>query len=151
MVHSRFIVSDSSGKTKFVVTGKYSETLQKMALSSCDGEVLLRIRMLLSKMLSTFIIKTDYDHFTIIGGRKDKPDLNIFGINWSIRASADFRCFEVFDADGTLLMSQKTETYLSKGYYILDIFTQRRELLCIAIAICVDIYDFADSVVAATT
>jgi len=150
MSHSRFIVSDSNGETKFVVTGKYNDAIQKMAISSPQGEVLIKIRMLISKVLSTFIIRSDDEHFTIIGGRRVSPDFSIFGINWKICASADFRTFEVFDADGSLLMTQKSDTCSSKGYYTLDIFTQRRELLCLAVAICIDVYNFADSVVAAT-
>lgn len=151
MSHSRFIVYDSNSDVIFVVTGKYNDVIQKMAISSPQGEVLVKIRMLLSKLVSTFVIKIGEERFTVISGRKSTPDVSIFGINWKISCSSDFRTFEVFDADGSLLMTQKADSYHQKGYYTLDIITQRRELLCLAIAICIDALSFADSTVAAAT
>ena len=151
MMHSRFIVSTHDGDDKYIVTGNQSETIGKMAISSKDGQVLVKIRLVLSGILSTFVISNSYERFTVVATNSSKSlKLQIHGIDWAIRPSADFRTFEIFDSQGNLVMTQKAQNYSRKGYYTLDILLPQRELFCIAVAICADTLNFNDSFVPAT-
>jgi len=151
MTHSRFIVKDSGENDKYVVTGKYGDAIQKLAVSSLDGEVLLKIRLLISRIFSTFVVSGTDKRIHITAIKKDRiHEFRFYGIDWYLRSDIDFRTFEIYDSGGTLIMSQKSDSYSSKGYYTLDITSPDKELLCIAVALCMDVYNFADSVAVAT-
>lgn len=152
MVHSRFVVCDENGNEKYIVTGKHTDAIGKMAISSTDGEVLVKIRMMLSTVLSTFVISDGSERFTmLVKASSASPQLRIHGIDWIIKYTADFNTLEVYDTDGTLVMVRKAETYISKGYYTLEVFSIGRELFSVAVAVCAGILNFSDSIVPATT
>ena len=78
-----------------------------------------------------------------------KTDFRFHGISWLLCASADLRSFEIFDADGTLVMSQSTDSLYHTGAYTLEIYHELRELFCVAAAVCADVINFADTIVKA--
>ena len=150
MPHSRFIVSDSNGCDKYIVTGQSGSPFQKMAISSVQGTVLVNIRVAPLCFFSAFAVSQHKDRFLMVCADKHAKHFRFYGINWVFSLSSDRRSFEISDTSGTPVMLQSAENLLSKGYYELDIFCQSKELFCVAAAVCANTYAIADSVLAAT-
>ena len=149
MPHSRFVVSDICGHTKYVVTGKGSATIQHLVISTTDGQILVSIRVAPFSFFSAFVVNDAAERFLIVANHR-KIEYKFHGISWTLLRSRDSRSFEIFDADGTSVMLQLADNFISKGYYELDIFSEQRELFCIAAAICADILNLADASLPAT-
>ena len=149
MPHSRFIVTDSSGYNKYVVTGKCTASIQRLVISDMQGKMLVTIRVAPFSFFSAFVVSDGTERFSMIASY-NKREYKFHGISWTLCRSCDVRSFEIFDADGTSVMLQLADNYISKGCYELDIFSEQRELFCIAAAICADTINLADTTVAAT-
>ncbi len=80
-----------------------------------------------------------------------RTDFRFHGISWLLSRSADMRSFEIYDADGSVVMSQNADSYHLTGSYKLEIYSELRELFCIAAAVCADVINYADTTVKATT
>ncbi len=144
--HTRFIVCDHLGVEKFTVTGKRRATTDKMILSSADATPLVTIRSAPFHVFYAFSIKDSKDRFAITATKgRNFIEYRFHGISWRLCKSSDCRSFEIFDADGKLIMSQCADRYLSTGAYELDIYSEQREYFCIAAAICANAVNFTDS------
>ena len=65
----------------------------------------------------------------------------IYGINWFFRGDLLKKNFEIVNADKSVVMRQiKYEKY-NKSFYEIDINDTKNELLCICVALCVDILE----------
>lgn len=144
--NTRFIVCDHTGAEKFTVTGKRTASSDKMILSSMDAVPLVTIRSAPFLVFYAFSIKDSKDKFAITATKGSRfIRFRFHGISWTLCRSNDLRSFEIFDADGKLIMSQSADRYLSTGAYELDIYSEQREYFCIAAAICADAVSFTDS------
>ena len=149
MPHSRFVVADKCGHTKYVVTGKGTATIQHLVISAADGNSLVSIRVAPFSFFSAFVVSDYAERFLLVANHQ-KIEYKFHGISWTLCRSRDTRSFEIFDADGTPVMLQLADNFISKGYYELDIFSEQRELFCIAAAICADMVNLADAAFPAT-
>ena len=65
----------------------------------------------------------------------------IYGINWFFRGDLLKKNFEIVNVDKSVVMRQiKYEKY-NKSFYEIDINDTKNELLCICVALCVDILE----------
>ena len=149
MSHSRFLVTDESGNRKYVVTGKGSASIERLVISDTQGQMLVTIRVSHFSFFSAFVVSDYKERFSMVAGR-NRAEYKFHGISWTLCRSRDVRSFEIFDADGTSVMLQLADNFIRKGYYELNIFSEQRELFCIAAAICADTINLADTTVAAT-
>ena len=149
MPHSRFVVTDEYGRAKYIVTGKGASSIQRLVISTTQGQMLVTIRVAPFSFFSAFVVSDGKERFSMVAGHS-RLEYKFHGISWTLCRSQDVRSFEIFDADGTSVMMQLADNYISKGYYELDIFSEQRELFCIAAAICADTINLADTSVAAT-
>ncbi|MBQ2944131.1 MAG: hypothetical protein IJD93_05525 [Ruminococcus sp.] len=145
--HTRFIVCDHNGKEKFTVTGRRYAGADKMLLCSSDSTPLVTIRCAPFHVFYAFVVKDSSDRFAITATKSRRfIEYRFHGISWTLCLSGDGRSFEIFDADGKLIMSQSADKYLLTGAYELDIYSEQRECFCIAAAICANAVSFTDAV-----
>lgn len=148
--HSRFIVYDECKREKFVISGRRTASTDKMVISSVEGTPLVNIRVAPFHVFYAFSISDKKERFTMVAANiGSRTDYRFHGISWMLSRSADRRSFEIFDADGTLIMSQSADRFLATGAYSLEIFCEKRELFCIAAAVCADVINYADSAIQA--
>ncbi len=151
-VHSRFCVFDESGYEKYVITGKRMHGSDKMIISGLNGVPLVYIRVAPLRVFYAFSVRAEGERFTMVASTAGgKMDFRFHGISWLLSRSADMRSFEIFDADGSVVMSQTADAYHLNGSYELEIHNDLRELFCIAAAVCADVINYADTTVKATT
>ncbi|MBQ4569685.1 MAG: hypothetical protein IJA62_06520 [Ruminococcus sp.] len=151
-VHSRFLVFDDLGREKFVITGRRMHSSDKMVISDLCGNPLVHIRVAPFHVFYAFSVRVSTERFTMVASTNaGKADFRFHGISWLLSRSSDLRSFEIFDADGSLVMSQSADSYLTNGSYTLEIYSELRELFCIAAAVCADVINYADNSVKATT
>ncbi len=144
--NTRYIVCDHTGANKFTVTGKRTASTDKMILSSMDAVPLVTIRSAPFHVFYAFSIKDSNDRFSITATKgRNFIEYRFHGISWTLCRSDDLRSFEIFDADGKLIMSQCADRYLSTGAYELEIYSEQREYFCIAAAICANAVNLTDS------
>lgn len=149
--HSRFTVSDESGFERYRVTGKRTASTDRMALSSPQGELLVKIRIAPFHVFYAFSISDSNERFSITAANiGNRTEYRFHGISWHLSRSSDGRSFEVLDADGSVIMTQNADRFLSTDVYTLDILSEYRELFCIAVAVCADVINYADSAAIAT-
>lgn len=147
---SRFSVFDELGCCRFIVTGNRTAASDKMKLCDMDGNVLLTLRSTPFYIFHSFRINDGNERFSLtVNDFHRSCDFRFFGISWRMRRQS-FKCFEVFDTDSELIMTQSPSKKHRDGAYELNIEHSSRELFCIAVAICADCVDYADSPQAAT-
>ena len=151
MEHTRFLVNDHKGGLKYVVTGKRSAAVDRMAISSVDSHVLLNITVAPLHFFYAFIVSGEKQRFSMVTSNPVKTaQFRFYGIDWTLCRSADRRSFEIFDSSGKCVMLQSADGFHRTGAYTLEIFNSAMELNCIAAAICADVINYADSAVTAT-
>lgn len=144
--HTRYVICDHTGVEKFAVTGRRTARADKMVLSDINANPLLTIRSTPFHVFYAFSIKDSKEKFAITAAKgRDFIDYRFHGISWTLCRSNDLRSFEIFDADGKLIMSQSADRYLSTGTYELEIYSEQREYFCIAAAICANTINFTDA------
>ena len=152
MLHSRFVVCDQNGDSKYMVTGKCGSAIHKLAISDLQGEVLVTIHLAPFKSFKAFVISDKSERFLMVASLAEKRlQFRFHGISWTMCQSADRRSFDIVDADASLIMTQSAENFLTNDSYELEIFITDRELFCVAAAVCADMINLADNTVAAAT
>ncbi len=144
---TRFIICDHTGAEKFKVTGRRKTSGDKMLLCSSDSTPLVTIRCAPFRVFYAFSVKDSKDRFAITATKfRSFVEYRFHGISWRLCFSNDRRSFEIFDADGKLIMSQSADRYLSTGVYELEIYSEQRECFCIATAVCANLINLTDAV-----
>lgn len=145
--HTRFIVCDHLGNEKFNVTGRRTIGADKMIICSTDSTPLVTIRCTPFLVFYAFTVKDSKDRFAITATKSRRfIEYRFHGISWTLCRSNDGRSFEIFDADGKLIMSQSADRYLLTGAYELEIYSEQRECFCIAAAVCANAINYTDAV-----
>lgn len=148
--NSRFIISDNLGHEKYIVTGRRTASTDKMILSDMSGTPLVTIRVAPFHVFYAFSISDGKERFSMTATQiRTSTEFRFHGISWVLCRSRDRHSFEIIDADKTSVMLQSADRYLSTGAYELEIYTEHRELFCIAAAICADVINYADAAAAA--
>ena len=149
--HSRYIVYDDCKREKYIVTGKRGASVDRIVISTPDGNPCIQIRIAPFHVFYVFTVAGANERFTMTATKFRKlAEYRFHGISWTLSRSADLRSFEILDADSTPVMIQLADSYSLTGAYNLEIFCESRELFCISAAICADILNFADNTMAAT-
>ncbi len=151
MEHTRYIIFDDAGCERYRVTGKCTASMDKVVVSDMSANALLVLRIARLPVLEACIVSDKKERFemTVASTSKAYRQLHFHGISWQFSPSRDGRSFEVFDADGTCVMLQSADRYLSTGMLELTINCEPRELFCIGTAVFADMVNIADSAVAA--
>lgn len=149
--HSRYIVYDECKREKYIVTGKRGASVDRMVISTPDGNPCVNIRIAPFHVFYVFSVSNGSERFTMSASNlRGRVDYRFHGISWLLLRSSDMRSFEILDADSTPVMIQLSDSLALTGAYTLDVFCQSRELFCISAAICADVINYADSTQAAT-
>ncbi len=124
----------------------------RMVLSDLSGNPLVRIRVAPFRVFYAFSVRSGSERFTMVASTASgRTDFRFHGISWLLSRSADMRSFEIFDADGSLVMCQNADRFHMTGAYTLEVYSELRELFCIAAAVCADVINYADTTVTAPT
>ncbi len=146
----RFIVSDRSGNDVYSVYSLGANTfLERLVLSDTNGITLADIKVSPMKAFNAFRVKTDRDGFLLTFTMGEKTSFRLYGLNWCIKAGDTLGVYEVYDVDNTLLMKQVGKNFSTKGYCELDIYTETRQMLCVAMAVCMNFVNYIDITMAA--
>lgn len=150
MAHTRFVVCDSVGELRYVVTGKRSASVDRMAVSNPENQILLNLKVAPFHFIYAFVMSDSNRRISMVSSNPAKArEFRFYGIDWTMCRSSDMRSFEIFDSRGISVMLQSFDG-LNKASYVLDIFDESKELYCIAAAIFADVLSFADEAIAAT-
>ena len=131
---ARYRVYDSTGNEKYNITGKYGVLGDTMRICDKDGNRLFKILQTSPPLPITVYSLSGTGERVNLTFSHMRKSFSFMGISWFVKGLAPV--YEVFDADKTVIMKQTVES-LNKGYAI-DINCENRELLCIAIAVCIN-------------
>ncbi len=151
MEHTRYNIYDESGSERYRITGKCTASIEKMIISDMSANALLTLRVARLPGLEACVVSDKKERFemTVTSSKKVYRQLRFHGISWQYTPGSDNRSFEVFDLDGTCIMLQSADRYLSTGVLELTVNCEPRELFCIGAAVFADMVNIVDSAVTA--
>lgn len=142
-----FNVFDELGRIKYVVRFKKSNTFVKLRVDDINGCRLCGIRRIKLSGVCVYSIgvKGVGNMSTVINVNKDNLMCLLYGTNW--RICGDFRTknFSIIDVDKSLIALQKKTFSNNTSAYELIIENNDNELVCLAVAICINLINTVDN------
>lgn len=130
---ARYRVYDSKGNEKYKIIGKYGVLGDTMRICDNNGNRLFKILQTSMPLpVTVYSLSGNGDRVNLMFSHMRK-NFSFMGISWFVKGLSPI--YEVFDADKTIIMKQTSE---SVSRYVVDINSESRELLCIAIAVCIN-------------
>ncbi len=140
-----FTVYTESGCELYRVVSSGKGFGEKLLITSLNNEALVSIRVISMNFFYAFAVKDSKERFMMtMNDIFSSQSYKFYGISWLFRSDTCGRSFEVCDLDSSVVMRQKADKFITNGVYELDIFSESRELFCIATAVCADILGFID-------
>lgn len=136
---SRYNVYDDRGDIKYEVIGKHSASGEKINILK-DGNIVTKIRDFDFLLLNSFSISAFGDTIGILVTRNSKGISATFrSISWRVRGDLLKKNFDIIDADNSLVCSISSLPCENCTSYKIEVFSENRELFCIASALCFDL------------
>ena len=121
---SRFLIYDSLSKLKYRTSVEYAPLTVKMDVYDNNHRVAkIRKRKVIGKISDSEIM------------------FYINGINWFFAGEILKKDFSVVNVDNSIVMSHRAKWSSGKVYYELDVSDNQNELLCVCIALCIDMLE----------
>lgn len=148
---SVFSVYDEKGNEKYSIVFTKTHPVLKLKILNVQKQPVAKITRLPIPAIYTFSINDGKRNvklvFNII---KNNVLCRFYGVNWHIIGNLCTKQFSIFDVDNTLVASQQKIFSKKHGSYQLDVFDEENELVCVAISVCIDLFNTVDSKVAQT-
>lgn len=138
---SRFLIYDSLSKLKYRTSVEYAPLTVKMDVYDNNHRV-AKIRKRDILFLKTYTISALTKKIKVIGKISDSEIMfYINGINWFFAGEILKKDFSVVNVDNSIVMSHRAKWNSGKVYYELDVSDNQNELLCVCIALCIDMLE----------
>lgn len=140
-----FKISDELGNLKYSVSIGYSLLRAKINVYNINSKKVAKIMKCDVCGFSIFYVfcnklLCNENKIKVITNLVNfKELLYIYGINWLFRGSLLNKNFEIINVDKSLVMRHKKKEQPGKTVYEVNISEEKNELLCICIALCVEI------------
>ena len=130
----RYSVFDNKGNEKYTITGKYGLLGDVMRINDKQGNRLFKILQSSSALpITVYNLSGNGERIHLIFNNMRKS-YSLMNISWYILGMAPQ--YEIIDADKTVIMRQTADP--TGNGYMLEISCEQRELLCLAIAVCLN-------------
>ncbi len=140
--NSMFVVFDESCNEKYCVAG----TNNSLKVKDEYQNVCLKIRRFNLLKLNIFVINFgDYNIKFVYGDSNNKFICYFHGIGWRIRGDILTGSFDILDTGGSVVATHGRDFAKCGSDFALTIYNQDMELLCLGVAICVDILSKVDN------
>ena len=130
---SRFCVYDSLGNKHCSITGKFGFLGDTLRIRNTDDTPIFKIlQSSVTLPLTVYYLSGNGERVRLTYNHVKKK-FSLAGVSWFIKGMSPI--FEVIDADNTQVMSQKL---MPNGSLRVNINYTDKQLLCIAVAICIN-------------
>ena len=139
-----FTVFDESEEVKYVASHVSSMRIARHRLAVADsaGEVVAKIRRLPLVGTDTYVLKFQRRHVTFVTLPTPNGSRSFFyGSNWRVTGEILSKNFSIIDVDKTLLLAHRKHA----DYCELLIPDERNELFCVAMSVCVNLFNTIES------
>lgn len=133
---SMFIVFDEICEEKYYVTGSKNT----MTLTDLHHNKLMTVKRMPLPALKAYSISAGNKNIKfIMNNSLSSVACYFYGIPWHIRGDVFTKSFDIIDADNSLVATHFMRFSRCGDGYELNVMNERRELLCIGTAICVNL------------
>lgn len=138
---SRFLIYDEFSNLKYkVAINKTSLTIKLDVFDINSNSRVAKIRKRDILFLKTYTVSCKENKIKVIG-KFTGSDVNFYinGINWFFTGNILKKDFEVINVDKSIIMKHHQRLKNGENYYEININDQNNELLCVCIALCIEI------------
>lgn len=138
---SRFLIYDEFSNLKYKVSIEKTSLTIKLDLFDVSlNNRVAKIRKRDILFLKTYTVSCKEKKIKVIG-KLSSSDINFYinGINWFFRGNILKKDFEVINVDKSIIMEHRRKINNGENYYEIDIADQNNEVLCLCIALCIEI------------
>lgn len=138
---SRFLIYDELSNLKYKVSiDKTSLTIKLDVFDINNSSRVAKIRKRDILFLKTYTVSCKDKKIKVIG-KFTGSDVNFYinGINWFFTGNILKKDFEVINVDKSIIMEHRRKINNGENYYEISINDQNNELLCVCIALCIEI------------
>lgn len=135
---SRYIIFDELCDEKYRILGKHIASGERMYILKGEEKV-AKIRNIQFTVFRSYSITVKNETIRLIITKTGADyTVNFRGISWHIRGDIIAKSYDILDADNTIVATNCKRFSPCGDGYELNIFSDSRELFCIAIAVCID-------------
>lgn len=140
--NSLFIVYDELCKEKYYVTG----TKDKLVLYNMDEIRVMTIRRVPLPAVKAFSITAGKRNIKfLITPANSKVPCYYYGVKWHIRGNIFVNSFDILDVDNSVVATNAKRFSPCGDGYELNVYSENKELFCIATALCINIVAKVDN------
>ena len=134
---ARYAVYDDRERLRFTVKGTVKPSGELMWLYDGSGAAAGKILRLGFNTFSVYRIRTGRETLRLnIAVAAGRAKVSFPGISFSVRGDVLSGCYEIIDADGTVICAARKD--FMKSCTQLTVNMEERELFCIGAAVCID-------------
>lgn len=138
-VFSRYSVFDDKGNMRYDIVGRHSTSGEKINILK-GNEIVAKIRDFDLGLLNSFTIRSNGNLINIFVTKNSKGlSASFRNISWRFRGDIMQKNYDIVDLDNSLVCGVCAEYHRGFDSYKIEVFTEERELFCIATAVCLDL------------
>ena len=139
-----FEIYDESGIEKYLAEFSKSKRSRKIIIHSIN-ETFVKIRCLqVSNIIACNINAGGKKMRLLMGVNHNELICMCSGVNWKICGNVAEKSFSVLDVDNSFIATQK-RVFSRTESYELDVYSPQNELLCISMAVCINMLNTVDN------